>query len=123
MKALHDLVQNGKVRYIGASSMRYWQFAMLNEVAAKNNWTKFVSAQKEYFNREEEREMLAYCKHNGIGIIPWSPLAAGVSAPPVGAETMRHNLSPKDSVGEKVICGDMTIISRVEELAKKRNCG
>jgi aryl-alcohol dehydrogenase-like predicted oxidoreductase len=57
MKALHDLVQNGKVRYIGASSMRCWQFAMLNDVAAKNNWTKFVSMQNEYslVYREEVR--------------------------------------------------------------------
>lgn len=69
MKALHDLVQSGKVRYIGASSMRTWQFALMNDVAEKHNWTKFVSMQNEYslLYREEEREMIPYCLHNGIG--------------------------------------------------------
>ncbi|KAF8546200.1 Aldo/keto reductase, partial [Imleria badia] len=75
MKALHDLVESGKVRYIGASSMRCWQFAHLNEVAEKNGWTKFVSMQNEYSLLYcEEREMLAHCEFHGIGVIPWSPL-------------------------------------------------
>ena len=69
MKALHDLVENGKVRYIGASSMRAWQFAAMNEVASRHGWTKFVSMQNEYslLYREDEREMIPYCLANGIG--------------------------------------------------------
>ncbi|OAX32855.1 Aldo/keto reductase, partial [Rhizopogon vinicolor AM-OR11-026] len=124
MKALHDLVQSGKVRYIGASSMRCWQFAMLNEVAAKNCWTKFVSMQDEYslLYREDEREMHAYCKHNGIGVIPWSPLAAGVLARPIGTETTRVNSGNGAVPAKTLIGGDATIVNRVEELAKKKNC-
>ncbi|KAG1745677.1 NADP-dependent oxidoreductase domain-containing protein [Suillus lakei] len=124
MKALHDLVQSGKVRYIGASSMRCWQFAMLNDVAARNGWTKFVSMQDEYslLYREEEREMLAYCNHNGIGVIPWAPLAAGVLARPVGTETTRLNSTKGHAFERKVTDGDATIINRVEELSKKKNC-
>ncbi|OAX31736.1 Aldo/keto reductase [Rhizopogon vinicolor AM-OR11-026] len=124
MKALHDLVQSGKVRYIGASSMRCWQFAMLNDVAAKNGWTKFVSMQNEYslVYREEEREMMAYCRYNGIGVIPWSPLATGLLARPVGTETIRLNSIKGTPREKKLIGGDTTIVNRVEELAKKKNC-
>ncbi|KAK1218344.1 hypothetical protein PQX77_018986 [Marasmius sp. AFHP31] len=118
MKALHDLVQSGKVRYIGASSMRAWQFAHLNEVAARNGWTKFVSMQNEYslLYREEEREMLAYCKFNGIGVIPWAPLAAGVLARPLDAAETTRSSGSTATKSE----ADKAIISRVEELAKKR---
>ncbi|KIJ63009.1 hypothetical protein HYDPIDRAFT_176116 [Hydnomerulius pinastri MD-312] len=122
MKALHDLVQSGKVRYIGASSMRCWQFAHLNEVASKNGWTKFVSMQDEYslLYREEEREMLAYCKFNGIGVIPWAPLAAGDLARPVGTETVRLN-SGKGTIFEKKLSeADKEIVNRVEKLANEK---
>ncbi|OJA14079.1 hypothetical protein AZE42_11090 [Rhizopogon vesiculosus] len=124
MKALHDLVQNGKVRYIGASSMRCWQFAMLNEVAATNGWMKFVSMQDEYslLYREEEREMHAYCKYNGIGVIPWAPMAGGVLARPIGTETPRAKSEQGTPFEIKLIGGDTTIVNRVEELAKKKNC-
>ncbi|KAI5892497.1 Aldo/keto reductase [Schizophyllum commune H4-8] len=124
MKALHDLVESGKVRYIGASSMRAWQFALLNEVAEKHNWTKFVSMQNEYslLYREEEREMLAYCKYHGIGVIPWSPLAGGLLARPRdsdSANTPRAKLF--SSLGlSKADEVDAEIIKRVEEVAKKR---
>ncbi|KAL1724959.1 NADP-dependent oxidoreductase domain-containing protein [Schizophyllum commune] len=120
MKALHDLVQSGKVRYIGASSMRTWQFALLNEVAEKNGWTKFVSMQDEYhlLYREEEREMLAYCEYHGIGVIPWSPLAGGALARPLNSEeTARSKLN---SAFTKTDEADHEIIKRVEEVAKKR---
>ncbi|KAI5830525.1 Aldo/keto reductase [Schizophyllum commune Tattone D] len=122
MKALHDLVESGKVRYIGASSMRAWQFALLNEVAEKHGWTKFVSMQDEYslLYREEEREMLAYCKYHGIGVIPWSPLAGGRLARPLAEnETPRakafasFGISNADEI-------EAEIIKRVEEVAKKR---
>lgn len=123
MKALHDLVQSGKVRYIGASSMRCWQFAMLNDVAARNGWTTFISMQDEYslLYREEEREMLAYCKHNGIGVIPWAPLSAGLLARPAGIETARLNSIKGTPFEKKVSSADTAIIKRVEELAKKKN--
>ncbi|TRM64587.1 NADP-dependent oxidoreductase domain-containing protein [Schizophyllum amplum] len=125
MKALHDLVESGKVRYIGASSMRCWQFALLNEVAEKNGWTKLVSMQDEYSltYREEEREMLAYCKFHGIGVIPWSPLAGGQLARPWSAgETARSKtFAFYDSLGlTPKYDFDQQIVQRVEEIAKKR---
>ncbi|KAG2128431.1 Aldo keto reductase [Suillus cothurnatus] len=124
MKALHDLVQSGKVRYIGASSMRCRQFAMLNDVAVRNGLTTFVSMQDEYslLYREEEREMLAYCKYNGIGVIPWAPLASGLLARPVGTETTRLNSIKGAALEKKVTSVDAIIINRVEEVAKKKNC-
>jgi aryl-alcohol dehydrogenase-like predicted oxidoreductase len=124
MKALHYLVQSGKYRYIGASSMRCWQFALLNDVAVRNGWTTFVSMQDEYslLYREEEREMLAYCKYNGIGVIPWAPLASGALARPLGTETARLNSLKGTTWGNKVTSADVTIINRVEELAKKKDC-
>ncbi|KAL0572480.1 hypothetical protein V5O48_009487 [Marasmius crinis-equi] len=124
MKALHDLVESGKVRYIGASSMRTWQFAHLNDVAARNGWTKFVSMQNQYslLYREEEREMLPYCKFNGIGVIPWAPLAAGYLARPLDSgSTIRQDSSKGGPFETKLSEADKTIISRVEELAKKHN--
>jgi aryl-alcohol dehydrogenase-like predicted oxidoreductase len=82
MGALHDVVQAGKARYIGASSMFSWQFAKAQHTAEKNGWTKFVSMQNHYnlIYREEEREMIPLCLDQGVGVIPWSPLARGVLA-------------------------------------------
>ncbi len=82
MEALHDVVRAGKARYIGASSMFAWQFAKAQHVADLNNWTRFVSMQPHYnlIYREEEREMIPQCLDQGVGIIPWSPLARGVLA-------------------------------------------
>ncbi|EOD52306.1 hypothetical protein LEMA_P072910.1 [Neofusicoccum parvum] len=84
MKALHDLIQANKVRYIGASSMWAHEFAILQQVAERNGWTKFVSMQNHYnlLYREEEREMNKYCNMTGVGLIPWSPLASGRLARP-----------------------------------------
>ncbi|KAF9264978.1 Aldo/keto reductase [Marasmius fiardii PR-910] len=122
MKALHDLVQSGKVRYLGASSMRTWQFAHLNEVAGKNGWTKFVSMQDEYslLYREEEREMHAYCKFNGIGIIPWGPLCGGTLARPEHVETARKESFKGSRWAHQVSQADGEIIRRVQELAERR---
>src|SRR6204780_1580810 len=80
MGALHDVVRAGKARYIGASSMFSWQFAKAQHVAERNGWTRFVSMQPHYklLYREEEREMIPLCLDQGIGVIPWSPLARGV---------------------------------------------
>jgi 1-deoxyxylulose-5-phosphate synthase len=80
--ALHDVVRAGKARYIGASSMWSWQFASALHLAERNGWTRFVSMQNHYnlVYREEEREMLPLCRAEGIGVIPWSPLARGFLA-------------------------------------------
>jgi aryl-alcohol dehydrogenase-like predicted oxidoreductase len=82
MGALHEVVRSGKARYIGASSMFSWQFAKAQFTAEKHGWTKFVSMQNHYnlIYREEEREMLPLCLDQGVGVIPWSPLARGVLA-------------------------------------------
>src|ERR1700710_1556159 len=79
MEALHDVVKAGKARYIGASSMFAWQFSRMNHAADLNGWTRFVSMQDHYnlLSREEEREMHPLCIEDGIGVIPWSPLARG----------------------------------------------
>jgi 1-deoxyxylulose-5-phosphate synthase len=82
MGALHEVVQAGKARYLGASSMFSWQFAKAQYIAEKNGWTKFVSMQNHYnlIYREEEREMIPLCLDQGVGVIPWSPLARGILA-------------------------------------------
>jgi len=79
MEALHDVVRAGKVRYLGASSMWTWQFARAQHAADLGGWTRFISMQDQYnlIMREEEREMLPYCLDQGIGVLPWSPLARG----------------------------------------------
>jgi 1-deoxyxylulose-5-phosphate synthase len=82
MRALHEVVLAGKARYLGASSMASWQFAKAQYTAEKNGWTKFVSMQNHYnlIYREEEREMIPLCLDQGVGVIPWSPLARGTLA-------------------------------------------
>ena len=88
MEALHDVVKAGKARYIGASSMYAWQFAKAQHVARTNHWTPFVSMQPHYnlLYREEEREMLPQCLDQGVGVVPWSPLARGRLARPSDAQ-------------------------------------
>ena len=87
LEALHDLVKAGKVRYLGASSMFAWQFCKALHSADRRHWTRFVSMQPHYnlLNREEEREMLPLCRAEGVGVIPWSPLARGRLARPWSA--------------------------------------
>jgi aryl-alcohol dehydrogenase (NADP+) len=79
MEALHDVVKAGKARYLGASSMWAWQFAHMQQVAQRHGWTRFISMQNHYnlVYREEEREMIPLCRSQGVGLIPWSPLARG----------------------------------------------
>jgi aryl-alcohol dehydrogenase-like predicted oxidoreductase len=79
MEALHDVVRAGKARYLGASSMYAWQFAKAQRVAERHGWTPFVSMQNHYnlVYREEEREMIPQCIDQGVGVLPWSPLARG----------------------------------------------
>jgi aryl-alcohol dehydrogenase-like predicted oxidoreductase len=82
MEALHDIVRAGKARYIGASSMYAWQFAKAQHTATVAGWTRFTSMQNHYnlIYREEEREMIPLCLDQGVGCIPWSPLARGLLA-------------------------------------------
>jgi len=93
MEALHEVVRAGKARYLGASSMRAWQFAKAQHVAQSHGWTRFVGMQPELslLYREEEREMLPLCRDQGVGVIPWSPLARGRLARPWGQSTPRQD--------------------------------
>ncbi|KZT41584.1 Aldo/keto reductase [Sistotremastrum suecicum HHB10207 ss-3] len=124
MEALHDLVKAGKVRYIGASSMWTWQFANMNQIAERHGWTKFIAMQNDYslLYREEEREMNAYCKYAGIGLIPYSPLASGFLARPLGTETARKKHEDNMVYATVLSDADRAIIGRVEEVSKKKKC-
>lgn len=120
MKALHDLVVSGKVRYIGASAMYAWQFAKAQAVAEKNGWTKFVSMQNHLnlLYREEEREMMPLCADQKIAVTPYSPLAAGRLTRDWGAETKRY-LTDKtaNQKYDKTIEQDREIVARVAKIA------
>lgn len=123
MEALHDVVKAGKARYIGASSMFAWQFAKAQQVAAANGWTRFVSMQN-YLNllyREEEREMIPLCRDQGVGLMPWSPMARGRLTRPQGQQTARI-LS--DESGASFFAGseveDGKVIDVVEQVALER---
>jgi len=96
MEALHDVVKAGKARYIGASSMWAWQFAKMQHAAERSGWTRFVSMQNQYslMQREEEREMFGLLTDQGVGSIPWSPLAKGRLARPWGERTQRSDTDP-----------------------------
>lgn len=123
MEALHDIVKSGKARYIGASSMYAWQFAKAQETARANGWTPFISMQNQLnlLYREEEREMLPLCEDEGVGVIPWSPLARGRLARPLGEKTVR---SETDGVGKLLYKdedeADRAIITALSELAEQR---
>ncbi|GIQ69435.1 aldo/keto reductase [Xylanibacillus composti] len=122
MEALHDVVKAGKARYIGASSMYAWQFMKAQHTAEKQGWTKFVSMQN-YLNllyREEEREMLPLCKEEGVGVIPWSPLARGRLTRDWNEQTVR---SETDEFGKKLygmVEADRQVVERVAEVANRR---
>ncbi|KAK2799373.1 hypothetical protein FQN50_008479 [Emmonsiellopsis sp. PD_5] len=120
MKALHDLVQSGKVLYIGASSMWAYQFARMQFIAEKNGWTKFVSMQNRYslLYREEEREMNKFCNETGVGLLPYSPLYSGLLAKPVGVDSNRSKSTLAFLGG--LTKEDEIIVNRLEELAGKK---
>ncbi|KAF4463314.1 alcohol dehydrogenase [Fusarium albosuccineum] len=123
MKALHDLVQSGKVRYIGASSMWATQFARMQFVAEKNGCTQFVSMQNHYnlLYREEEREMNRFCNDTGVGLIPWAPLCRGhLARPPAQFGTTERSKGEKDSQGDLSEV-DLKIVERVVELSEKHS--
>ncbi len=125
LEALHDLVKSGKVRYIGASSMYAWQFTKSLYLADLHNWTRFISMQNHYnlVYREEEREMIPVCLAEGIGIIPWSPLARGFLAGNRSREDWGETIRAKtDGFGQTLYYrdADFQIVERVEEVAKQR---
>jgi aryl-alcohol dehydrogenase-like predicted oxidoreductase len=121
MQALHDLVRAGKVHYLGASSMRCWEFARLHYTAKMHGWTPFTCMSGLYnlLYREEEREMIPFCEAEGIGIIPWSPIARGLLARPWSVETER---SKADVKTKKWFQGSRNeeIVGRIENMAKQR---
>jgi len=120
VEALHDVVKSGKARYVGASSMYSWQFSKALYVAELHGWTKFVSMQN-HLNlayREEEREMLPLCLDQGIGVIPWSPLARGRLARPWDETT---NRSEKDEFGRSLYgAADRPVVDAVGQVADQR---
>ncbi|WP_174362413.1 aldo/keto reductase [uncultured Caballeronia sp.] len=123
MEALHDVVKAGKARYIGASTMYAWQFSNALHVSERHGWTRFVTMQN-YVNllyREEEREMLPLCESEGIGVIPWSPLARGRLTRDWNSSSAR---SETDEFGRTLYAAteeaDRQIVERVSEIATKR---
>jgi len=120
MEALHDVVKSGKARYIGASSMYAWQFSKAQYTARLNGWTRFVSMQNHYnlLYREEEREMLPLCADQGVGTLPWSPLARGRLTRDWDATTAR---SQADEFGRNLYRdGDREIVDAVARIAGER---
>ena len=120
MEALHDVVKAGKARYIGASSMYAWQFSKAQHVAEVNGWTRFVSMQNHYnlLYREEEREMLPLCGDQGVGVIPWSPLARGRLTRDWDERTARTETDEfgRHLYGEE----DRVVVDRVAQVAAAR---
>ena len=120
MEALHDVVRAGKARYLGASSMYAWQFAKAQHAAELHGWTKFVSMQDHYnlLYREEEREMLPLCADQGVGVIPWSPLARGRLTREWNATTAR---TETDEFGASLYREeDKAIVDTVGAVAERR---
>jgi aryl-alcohol dehydrogenase-like predicted oxidoreductase len=120
MEALHDVVKAGKARYLGASSMWAWQFSKTQYTADLHGWTRFVSMQDQYslMQREEEREMFGLLADQGVGSIPWSPLAKGRLARPWGTQTQRADTDP---MGRRFSSErDEPIADAVEKVAEGR---
>ncbi len=125
LEALHDLVKSGKVRYIGASSMYAWQFSKSLYVADLHGWTRFISMQNHYnlVYREEEREMMPLCLSEGIGVIPWSPLARGfLSGNRTREEWGATSRAKTDDFAHQMYYqeSDFTVVERVEEVADQK---
>lgn len=124
MEALHDLKKAGKLRYIGASAMYTWQFQKAQYIAEKNGWTKFVSMQNHLnlLNREEEREMVPFCREENIALTPYSPLASGRLARPWSESTER---SESDKIAKRKYgsteTADKKVVERVAELAENKD--
>jgi aryl-alcohol dehydrogenase (NADP+) len=123
--ALHDVVRAGKARYIGASSMWAWQFATALHLAGRNGWTRFVSMQNHYnlVYREEEREMLPLCGAEGIGVIPWSPLARGfLAGNRRSADKADTERARTDDIAHRLYYAesDFRIVDQVTAMARER---
>ncbi len=123
LEALNDVVKAGKVRYIGASSMHAWQFMQALAIQERHGWSKFVSMQ-DYLNllyREEEREMLPLCASQGVGVIPWSPLARGQLTRPWDETSRRREQDPfGQSLYAAMAEADRQVVARVAEVAAER---
>ena len=119
MEALHDTVRAGKVRYLGASTMYAWQFAKMNSVAISNGWTPFVNMQCQYnlLYREEEREMIPYCRDQGIAVTTFSPLARGFLVRATASTARTAHDIYQEFYGDDI---DREIVRRVKELAGRR---
>jgi aryl-alcohol dehydrogenase (NADP+) len=121
IEALHDVVRSGKALYLGASSMPAWQFAKMLYTADANGWTRFVTMQNHYnlIYREEEREMIPLCLDEGIGVLPWSPLARGLLAGKRRTETVRAATDTygKQLYGEQISEADARVVERLESVA------
>jgi len=125
MEALHDVVKAGKARYIGASSMYAWQFAKAQYVAERKGWTRFISMQNHYnlIYREEEREMIPLCLDQGVGMIPWSPLARGfLTRPRERNEVYPTTRAKSDTMSKEMYYRpeDFDVLDRVVALAEQR---
>jgi aryl-alcohol dehydrogenase-like predicted oxidoreductase len=125
MGALHDVVAAGKARYIGASSMFAWQFAKAQHTAQRHGWTRFVSMQNHYnlVYREEEREMIPQCVDQGVGVIPWSPLARGLLAGTRTRDGERHTTrADTDPFSDYLYSNpaDFDVVDRAAEVATER---
>ena len=122
MGALHDVVASGKVRYIGASSMFAWQFSKALYTSEMRGWTKFVSMQNHYnlLQREEEREMMPLCEDQGIGVIPWSPMARGLLTRDWDETTTRSDSDPNLTRRYSGDDPDRAIVQKVAEIADSR---
>jgi 1-deoxyxylulose-5-phosphate synthase len=121
LEALHDVVRAGKARYLGASSMPAWQFAKLLFAADAHGWTRFITMQNHYnlMYREEEREMIPLCLDQGIGVLPWSPLARGLLAGKRRPKTIRAATDSygHELYGEEISDADARVIDSLEALA------
>ena len=121
LQALNDVVRAGKTRYLGASSMPSWQFAKMLAAADAHGWTRFITMQNHYnlLYREEEREMIPLCVDQGIGVIPWSPLARGLLAGKRGPKTVRAATDTygQQLYGEQISDADARVIDCLEALA------
>ena len=124
MEALHDVVRAGKARYLGASSMYAWQFAKAQHVAERHGWTRFVSMQNHYnlLYREEEREMVPLCRDQGVGMIPWSPLARGLLARAPQSQATKRSETDRFSKAlyERTAEADQRVIAAVDQVAAAR---
>jgi aryl-alcohol dehydrogenase-like predicted oxidoreductase len=124
LEALHEVVKSGKVRYIGASSMFAWQFAKALYLADLHHWTRFVSMQNHYnlLYREEEREMMALCRTEGIGVIPWSPLARGRLTRPWKGEATKRSQTDQFGNGMygRTEASDRKVVDRLGQVAEHR---